>query len=204
MRLRAADRGVGIVAISAFPDAESRIRTLLCGADACLPPEVTGLELAAALQALVRRAAVQESTDALPETPPPGEPAQETWRLANKGWTLVSPGGRSLGLTTGERDFLSRLVDAPDRKVSREAFHTDGVDETEHSITRRRFVDVMISRLRRKAAAKQMALPIRAVHGWGYMFAADIAFDLEVRGMGDESRPEAPDDRRREMADASS
>lgn len=204
VRLRAADRGLGIVAISAFPDAESRIRTLLCGADACLPPDVTGLELAAALQALVRRAAVQESPDAAAEAPQPGESAQETWRLANKGWTLVSPGGRTLGLTTGERDFLSRLVNSPDRKVSREAFHADGMDETDGGITRRRFVDVMISRLRRKAAAKQMALPIRAVHGWGYMFAADIAFDLEFRGTGEEGRSDSQDDWRREMADASS
>ncbi|MCW0209318.1 winged helix-turn-helix domain-containing protein [Achromobacter veterisilvae] len=204
VRLRAADRGLGIVAISPFPDAESRIRTLLCGADACLPPDVTGLELAAALQALVRRAAIQESADVFPEAHAPMEAAQETWRLANKGWTLVSPDGRTLGLTTGERDFLSRLVDSPDRKVSRDAFHADGADETDSGITRRRFVDVMISRLRRKAAAHHMALPIRAVHGWGYMFAADIAFDLEFRAVGEESRMEALDDWRREMADASS
>ena len=38
VRLRGIDRGLGIVAIAAFPDAESRIRTLLCGADACLSP----------------------------------------------------------------------------------------------------------------------------------------------------------------------
>jgi DNA-binding response OmpR family regulator len=204
VRLRAADRGLGIVAISAFPDAESRIRTLLCGADACLPPDVTGLELAAALQALVRRATVQEGSETAPEAHAAGETAHEAWRLANKGWTLVSPSGRTLGLTTGERDFLSRLVNSPDRKVSRDAFHADGVDEADSGMTRRRFVDVMISRLRRKAAAKQMALPIRAVHGWGYMFAADIAFDLDSRGVEDESRPETPDDWRRETADASS
>ncbi len=53
VRLRAIDRSLGIVAIAPFLDAESRIRTLLCGADACLPPDVTGLELAAVLQALV-------------------------------------------------------------------------------------------------------------------------------------------------------
>jgi hypothetical protein len=47
-------------------------------------------------------------------------------------------------------------------------------------------------------------LPIRAVHGWGYMFAADIAFDLEFRAVGEENRMEALDDWRREMADASS
>ena len=46
------DRGLGIVAISAFPDAESR-SALASGADACLPPHVSGLDASAALQALV-------------------------------------------------------------------------------------------------------------------------------------------------------
>ncbi|CAB5511401.1 Transcriptional regulatory protein OmpR [Achromobacter anxifer] len=203
VRLRAVDRGLGIVAIATFTDAESRIRTLLCGADACLPSDVTGLELAAALQALVRRAVGLDSSDAAAsDGHAQDEPAQETWRLANKGWTLISPTGRALGLTTGERDFLSRLVNAPDRKISRDAFYPDGADEADGGITRRRFVDVMISRLRRKATAHQMTLPIRAVHGWGYMFAADIALDLDFRVTGEESRPEAQDDWRHETADA--
>ena len=122
-----------------------------CGADACLSPEVSGLELAAVLQALVRRAA---GMDAEPgDIPANGEPPSDAWRLANKGWTLISPGGRTMGLTTGERDFLSRLVHAPDRKVSRDAFYADGADDADSGVTRRRFVDVMISRLRRKATA---------------------------------------------------
>lgn len=201
VRLRAADSGLGIVAISAFPDAESRIRTLLCGADACLPADVSGLELAAALQALVRRYSAHENAGAAPAAQPP-EPGQETWRLANKGWTLISPVGRSLGLTTGERDFLTRLVKAPDRKVSRDAFYPDGAEDADGVITRRRFVDVMISRLRRKATAHHMTLPIRAVHGWGYMFAADIALELDPREAGEEGRPEGQEDWRRDTVDA--
>ncbi|MGY6270546.1 response regulator transcription factor [Achromobacter denitrificans] len=204
VRLRAADNGLGIVAISGFPDAESRIRTLLCGADACLPTDVTGLELAATLQALVRRAAAQESPDAVPDAQAAGESTRETWRLANKGWTLVSPAGRTLGLTTGERDFLSRMVNSPDRKVGRDAFHADGVDETGNGLGRRRFMDVMISRLRRKAVAQQMSLPIRAVHGWGYMFAANITFDSNFKEAGAAGRADAPGDWRGETAEASS
>jgi len=201
VRLRAVDRGLGIVAIAAFTDSESRIRTLLCGADACLPPDVTGLELAAALQALVRRAVGLDGMDTAADAHAE-EPTQEAWRLANKGWTLISPTGRTLGLTTGERDFLSRLVTAPDRKVSRDAFYADGADDADSGITRRRFVDVMISRLRRKAAANQMTLPIRAVHGWGYMFAADITLDLDYRTSGEDSRQEGLEEWRRETEDA--
>lgn len=201
VRLRAIDRSLGIVAIAPFGAEENRIRTLLCGADACLPPEVTGLELAAVLQALVRRAVGLDLSEAVAE-PPPDDPLQETWRLANKGWTLISPAGRSLGLTTGERDFLTRLVKAPDRKVSRDAFYPDGAEDADGAITRRRFVDVMISRLRRKATANHMTLPIRAVHGWGYMFAADIALELDPREGGEESRPDGQEAWRRDTADA--
>lgn len=201
VRLRAIDRSLGIVAIAPFGAEESRIRTLLCGADACLPPEVTGLELAAVLQALVRRAVGLDLSEPVAE-PPPDDPLQETWRLANKGWTLISPAGRSLGLTTGERDFLTRLVKAPDRKVSRDAFYPDGAEDADGAITRRRFVDVMISRLRRKATANHMILPIRAVHGWGYMFAADIALELDPRKGGEESRPDGQEAWRRDTADA--
>lgn len=201
VRLRAIDRSLGIIAIAPFGSQENRIRTLLCGADACLPPEVTGLELAAVLQALVRRAVGLDLSDPVVE-PAHDEPQQETWRLANKGWTLISPVGRSLGLTTGERDFLTRLVKAPDRKVSRDAFYPDGAEDADGVITRRRFVDVMISRLRRKATAHHMTLPIRAVHGWGYMFAADIALELDPREAGEEGRPEGQEDWRRDTVDA--
>lgn len=65
--------------------------------------------------------------------------------------------------------------------LSRDAFYPDGAEDANGVITRRRFVNVMISRPRRKAAAKHMTLPIRAVHSWGEMFAADIALELEPR-----------------------
>ncbi|WP_082308374.1 MULTISPECIES: winged helix-turn-helix domain-containing protein [unclassified Achromobacter] len=175
VRLRASDRGVGIVAVAAFPDSDSRVRTLLCGADACLAADVDGLELAAALQALLRRGASPDAGEAAAEAKDEGQ-AAGPWRLANKGWTLVAPSGHELGLTTGERDFLCRLARAPDRKVSRDAFG-EHAEDGDAPGTRLRFLDVMVSRLRRKAAAHAMMLPIRAVHGWGYMFAADIVLD---------------------------
>jgi len=41
------------------------------------------------------------------------------------------------------------------------------------------------------------------VHGWGYMFAADITLDLDYRDAGDDSRVDGLEDWRRETADAS-
>ena len=60
----------------------------------------------------------------------------------------------------------------------------------------------MISRLRRKATANHMTLPIRAVHGWGYMFAADIALELDNREGTEEGRPDGLEDSRRYALDA--
>lgn len=182
VRLRGINRTVGIVALAPFADSESRVRTLLCGADTCLDRDVSGLELAAVLQALTRR------SGATPQVPDVGLPPSSVplplarpyeqssgWRLLNKGWTLVSPTGRSLGLTTGERDFLARLLLAPDRKLSRATLYPEVPSDQDTTLSRRRPVDVMISRLRRKAMQNQMELPIRAVHGMGYMFTGEVA-----------------------------
>lgn len=202
VRMRAMDRAVGIIALADYADSEARVRTLLCGADTCLTRDASGLELAAVLQSLLRRiAGITATTASGPavdlepehfEPPPPPvfdrePPANDgwisnKWRLANHGWTLISPGGRSLGLTTGERAFLSRLMSAPDRKLSRDALRPE--DLGGDSVAQRsRFVDVMISRLRRKASHHQIALPIRAVHGWGYMFAAEVEDDSDSEAM---------------------
>jgi len=45
-------------------------------------------------------------------------------------------------------------------------------------------------------------LPIRAVHGWGYMFAADITLDLDYRASGEDSRQEGLEEWRLETEDA--
>lgn len=191
-QLRAMRNSLGIIALATFVDSEARIRTLLCGADACLDISASGLELAAVFQSLLRR--VSDLTPGVAAEPgsmgqalsvESGTPTESIeapaagWRLASKGWTLIAPAGQELALTTAERGFLLRLVRAPDKKVSRDTLIADGVQsgEAAESERRGRFVDVMISRMRRKAAAHQMRLPIKAVHGWGYMFTADVVED---------------------------
>lgn len=200
-QLRAMRHTLGIIVLAPFAaDSEARVRTLLCGADACLDVTTGGLELAAVFQSLLRR---------VPEAaPPPYDPvASRTgnaehpaasadsepsfppgWRLASKGWTLIAPTGQQLALTTAERGFLLRLIQAPDKKVSRDTLIADGLQSGEAADGERRgrFVDVMISRMRRKAAAVHMRLPIKAVHGWGYMFTAEVSIDT---GTPEEATP---------------
>jgi hypothetical protein len=105
-------------------------------------------------------------------------PSLSAWRLREGGWTLLSPQGQRLGLTTLERLFMLTLFNAPNLSLARTELGTltAGRGETgDKSTTSPRGVDVMVSRLRRKAQAMGMPLPLRSVRRWGYMFTAEAA-----------------------------
>lgn len=194
-KVRAQHPCAGVIAYAPFADSEHRVRTLLSGADHCVEPGTSAVEIAALMRTLIRRgadilaAAEVRVTHANMTSPahvqhgPSG--AASLWRLANKGWTLVAPSGRALALTAGERDLVHRFFESPERKIRRE-FDTSVDDRLTDSGVSPRVIDVMISRLRRKASQKQMGLPIRAVPGWGYAFAGDI------ERIGEHDTPDAP------------
>ena len=75
--LRAMDTTAGIVAISTFDSPENRILGLHCGADVCFQPDVATAEIAAALQALVRRTPPSGRRHAEAETRSQRPPAQQ-------------------------------------------------------------------------------------------------------------------------------
>lgn len=190
-RLRTLAPEQGIVVLAAATDVEGRVRTLLCGADACLDKGTDARELAAVLLALHRRRP-PEGAGLSAARPELGEPygkllaslanvtetaaitagATGQWRLLDAGWTLESPGGARLALTTAERQLMLELLDVPGKEVTREhamrALH-GGRDNPQGGPDTRRYVDVIVSRLRRKAAAQGLELPIRTVRGSGYM-----------------------------------
>jgi two-component system OmpR family response regulator len=190
VQLRAIGASVGIVAITESADSESRIGALLCGADACVDAATNTLELAAILLAVGRRqsksgagssvhtmatpgnlAAHAVSHEEIPDSFHPDVNRPEAgqhhnWKLADHGWTLANPGGELLPLTASEREFVRGLMSAPNGLLTREEALSHNPE-----LTGGRSLDVMISRLRRKAAAKQMDLPIRSVRGCGYLFS---------------------------------
>ncbi|HTJ93956.1 MAG TPA: DNA-binding response regulator [Pararobbsia sp.] len=201
MRVRALHPTAGLIAYSLFAGSEQRVRTLLCGADHCVERGTSAVEVAALLRALVRRGAdiLASTAAATARVALPREVAatgshgpvgsSSLWRLTNKGWTLVAPSGRALALTAGERDLMRRFFAAPDRKIQRESErgneHAGPADGVKESGVSPRVVDVMISRLRRKASQKQIGLPIRSVPGLGYVFAGDteqIEHDAQHEG----------------------
>ena len=168
--LRAMDTTAGIVAISTFDSPENRILGLHCGADVCFQPDVATAEIAAALQALVRRTPPSGRRHAEAETR--AQPASPRRRrtLAVPGRRL-DPGqpARRRRLTQAEREFLLKLTSAMDKRLPR-AFAPD--PQAGRDSVRR--TDVVVSRLRRKAQDMHLDLPIRTVWGWGYAFTGEI------------------------------
>jgi DNA-binding response OmpR family regulator len=111
-----------------------------------------------------------------PAGPDAGERPAPSWRLCEGGWTLISPLGQRLALTTLERKFMLALFAAPSHSLARaelSALAPSRGEAGEHPASSPRGVDVMVSRLRRKAQAMGMPLPLRSVRRWGYMFTED-------------------------------
>ncbi|WP_244193766.1 winged helix-turn-helix domain-containing protein [Bordetella genomosp. 12] len=184
-RLRTLAPSVGIVALTPPLSTDARVQLLLCGVDTCLEQASSHQEIAAVLQALARRGAAQTLASpsaaaprALPASTPAPEagtedaPAERHWRLLEDGWILASPDNVQLPLTGTERALLQALVQAPTQRLSRDdLLEVVDVRPERGERARLRYVDVLICRLRRKATDRQLRLPIRAVHGWGYMFS---------------------------------
>src|SRR5690606_198412 len=111
--LRTMYPSMGIVAtVTPGQDAEA-IRLLQSGVDNYFAHDASNELLAAILFRLLSRAdagpSVPESTFAA---------AAGSWTLQDQAWTLISPDGIAITLTTGERAFLTVLFRTPDRRAT--------------------------------------------------------------------------------------
>lgn len=160
---------LGIVVIGSAPTVESRLRCLQSGADACLSDPVDNRELACVLMTLARRLPGRAA-------PQPEEEAANghagRWELRDQSWTLVSPAGVAISLSANERMIVRTLLDAAGQAVSRAELNKNlDADALAARASGSRSIDVIVSRLRRKAEQAGVILPIRTVYGNGYLFA---------------------------------
>lgn len=168
-RLRGSSE-LGVIVKGDDMPVETRLRCLQSGADAALAAPLDDRELACVLLALARRLPVwqAESPEEL-EAPVAGS---GKWELRDQDWTLAAPSGALLSLSSNERMIVRVLLQAEGRAVSRnvlaEELAADGVSSR---MAGARSIDVVISRLRRKAELAGLILPIRTVYGSGYLFA---------------------------------
>jgi DNA-binding response OmpR family regulator len=91
------------------------------------------------------------------------------WRLSEGDWVLCDPSGRRLKLTTNERALLASLMGTGGQVVSRDDLLLGVGGDLREADPKR--LDVIVSRLRRKARQAGMHLPLHAVRGTGYQFA---------------------------------
>jgi len=190
-RLRSAFAPLSILAIGDFDDSPSRVRALLAGADACLPRDFESPELAAILHAFQRQQEAAEDPalsprPGMPELPPPagpGSPADtaeaDTWRLSPDCWLLQAPSGVRLKLSRTERQLFVELHGNPGKPVgaaplAHELGATDAGDAGQDDRIALRTLTVMISRLRKRASATGMPLPLKNVRQEGYIFCGRL------------------------------
>ncbi|WP_434082296.1 response regulator transcription factor [Achromobacter deleyi] len=156
---------LGIVVTGRDLSVDSRLRCLQSGADACLPDPQDPRELACILLSLARR---------LPATagqPPAEESSAGLWELRDQGWTLAAPSGVTLSLSANERLIVRALLEVAGRAVGRDELGDElRVDGGGVRASSARSIDVIVSRLRRKAEQAGVMLPIRTVYGSGYLF----------------------------------
>ena len=164
-RLRGSS-SLGIVVTGSNLSLDSRLRCLQSGADACLPDPQDPRELACILLSLARR------LPAVLDEPPGNSPANGQWELRDQGWTLAAPSGTTISLSANERLIVRSLLEVAGRAVGRSELGEEL--QVEGGTTRAsgsRSIDVIVSRLRRKAELAGVILPIRTVYGSGYLFA---------------------------------
>ncbi|MDF0602209.1 response regulator transcription factor [Psychromarinibacter sp. C21-152] len=169
-QIRRQNGKAGIIILTAIDDETDRVLGLELGADDFLVSPISARELLARAKAILRRTRPQESPGAT------GVPWAQSGEIVFHGLVL-RPNARSLReqrsaqpveLTNAEFDVLSVLAQHRNRAMTRdEILHAIRGSEWEAND---RFVDGIVSRLRRKLYAERgREEQIKTIRGVGYM-----------------------------------
>lgn len=159
--------GRGIIVVTARSGREARMKGLLDGADHYLVKPVDINELTVAITALWRRLHPRRQTAAREEGT---DDSAHGWHLDSTGRTLQFGQGSQLILSEKEGQFLKALLASQNQVLSKEELHIAVFGhpcEHEHDVHR---IEVITSRIRRKAREQGLELPLRAVFGRGLVF----------------------------------
>ncbi len=162
----------GLIILTARGGLDDKLHGLALGADHFLVKPVNFLELAGQIQALWSRLR-RDVTGGSAEGRGPVDGAASgnpvtAWRLDAAGPCLFTPQGKSLPLTPQENTLLAALLQRPGEVIAKQELHEVLFGNTEDTDLHR--VDVVLSRLRRKAMAETVRLPIRTLFGRGLVF----------------------------------
>ncbi|WP_298450581.1 response regulator transcription factor [uncultured Marinobacter sp.] len=166
---------MGVIIATARGHQQDKLRGLNLGADLYLVKPVNFVELATAIDGLWRRMQ-QESEPA--STAQTVREASGEWQLDASRQRLITPNGDDLALSTQEYSLVSTLARSAGEVFTKETLLDLMFCYEEQSDIHR--IDVILSRLRKKAKQENINLPLRSIFGKGLVFVGNV----EERVMG--------------------
>lgn len=160
-----ANTGLGIIILTARDSDEDRFNGYEAGCDLYLTKPFPNRVLASAITRLVERLPLSRMQDADGSAHKDSPSAR--WTLERTSWTLLSPDGEVITMTSKEMQFLSLLLETPGEAVARELLLQKLYPRTDEYTGRA--LDALVRRLRAKSSQSGgEPIPLKTVHGVGY------------------------------------
>ncbi|HPB75201.1 MAG TPA: response regulator transcription factor [Chromatiaceae bacterium] len=148
----------GLIAVTSRGEVQDRVNGLSLGADYYVVKPIHLLELEVTIAALWRRMLRQA----------PWTRRGEAWRLDPAQRRLYAPDGISIALSEQEYTLLHLLLAQANQVVAKERLHQTLFPQEPQMESHR--IEVIVSRIRRKAGQAGFEVPLRAVFGKGLVF----------------------------------
>ena len=159
----------GMIIVTARGQQSDKLRGLNLGADLYLVKPINFSELATTLQTLWQRMQHEQVSAGVTHQ---REHDGTEWRLIAGHQCLATPNDTTVQLTPQEYKLLSILGRSPSEIFTKEAL-LDLMFQYEETPELHR-IDVILSRLRKKAKQHNISLPIRSIFGKGLVFVGQI------------------------------
>ena len=165
--------GMRIMMLTAQSSLENKINAYKVGADIYLVKPIDFSELSASIFSMLGRLEVNQS---LLQSEKIDEPALENkkpqWRLLRNNRRLYFPTGEEVKLTSKEFDLVERPALSSNTLVLRpDLVKCLGYENNDQG---NRSLDSLVHRLRLKQDDTKYNIPVKTVHGSGYIFSAPI------------------------------
>ena len=160
----------GLIIISARGAHEDNVRGLNSGADLYLVKPISFSHLVSSIDALWHRL-LQSKDQATPQVDVNNDTG-DCWLLDEVQRMLVSPSGQLLKLSQQEYNLVAVLSASATEVFPRETLHNILFHYEEDTDDHR--IDVILSRLRKKAREQNFKLPIHSIFGKGLVFTGRV------------------------------
>ena len=155
----------GLIIVSARGEASASAHGLDLGADLYLVKPLSFPHLLSSIESLWHRMSQGRTPLAAPAV---AQEPEGGWALDATSNSLLSPAGAGIRLSQQEYTLLSILMAAPEVVMAKESLAARMFPFENQASGHR--IDVIMSRLRKKAREEQLKLPIRAIFGRGLVF----------------------------------